>query len=65
MNPWLTVFGMAAVLLLTAAEARAGTWLNDQLFWIPRFKDALAHAKETGRPIFVIGYTCIDHPSRW
>jgi hypothetical protein len=55
----LTVFSTVVSLLLTAAPVRAGTRLNDELYWVPRLEDALVHAKETGRPIFMIGYTCI------
>jgi hypothetical protein len=51
--PWL----MAAAL---GASALAGTRGADQLFWCPTVEQALERAAATGRPIFMLFYTCVD-----
>jgi len=56
-------FLAAAVLaagLMTPAAGSAGTRGADELFWIPTFEQARAIARHTGRPIFLVAYTCVD-----
>jgi hypothetical protein len=42
------------------SAASAGTRGADELFWVPTFEQALAMAGHTGRPIFLVAYTCVD-----
>jgi hypothetical protein len=56
------------LLLLTlttalAPPAHAGTRASDQLFWVPTMDQALAMAGATGRPIFMVAYTCVGETS--
>jgi hypothetical protein len=35
----------------------------DELFWVPTLEQALAAAGETGKPVFVMGYSLVDERS--
>jgi hypothetical protein len=50
-------------LLVTAGPARGGTRGADELLWTPTLEQALAMAKHTGRPIFLVHYTCVGQKS--
>ena len=57
-----------AVAVLTACLAiptpgRAGTRGADELYWVPTFEQALEMAGHTGRPIFLVHYTCVGERS--
>jgi hypothetical protein len=56
------VMALAACLALAPA-ARAGTRASDELFWVPTLEQALAMAAHTGRPIFLVHYTCVGEKS--
>jgi hypothetical protein len=45
------------------APAQAGTRGADQLFWVPNMEQALAMARATKRPIFMMAYTCVGETS--
>ena len=32
----------------------------DEIFWVPTLEQALAMAKETGRPLFLMGYSLVS-----
>ena len=52
---------MGAVLVATSASA--GTRGADELFWVPTWQQALEMAADTGRPIFLMHYTCVGERS--
>jgi hypothetical protein len=54
--------GLAALLTL-APTARAGTRGADELCWVPTLEQALEMAGHTGRPIFLMHYTCVGERS--
>jgi hypothetical protein len=59
---------MLAIGALTACFAvpttsLAGTRGADELFWVPTFEQALEMASHTGRPIFLVHYTCVGERS--
>src|SRR5262245_42122133 len=56
-----TAAALAACLALPAA--RAGTRGADELFWSPTLEQALDRAAHTGRPIFLVHYTCVGEKS--
>jgi cytochrome b len=61
-----TLLGAAVVLaawLVLPAGAAGGTRGADELFWVPTFEQALAMAEHTGRPIFLLHYTCVGETS--
>ncbi|MBW3622753.1 MAG: hypothetical protein KY468_05010 [Armatimonadetes bacterium] len=43
--------------------AAAGTRASDELFWVPTIEQALEMASATGRPIFMVAYTCVSGES--
>ena len=49
--------------LLLSAPLRAGTRGADELYWTPTLEQALAMARHTGRPIFLVHYTCVGQKS--
>lgn len=51
------------VCLSLAAPAGAGTRGADELFWAPTLEQALDMAAHTGRPIFLVHYTCVGDRS--
>jgi hypothetical protein len=51
-----------AFLALTSS-AKGGTRGSDELFWIPTWEQAVAMAEQTGRPIFMMHYTCVGERS--
>ena len=56
----------AAVLLSCLAFpglSAAGTRGADELFWVPTLEQALEMAGHTGRPIFLVHYTCVGEKS--
>ena len=58
----LAVAALAAC-LVTPAALRAGTRGADELFWVPTLEQALEMASHTGRPIFLVHYTCVGERS--
>jgi hypothetical protein len=46
-----------------SSTVRAGTRGSDQLFWVPTWEQALAMAEHTGRPSFMMHYTCVGERS--
>jgi hypothetical protein len=52
-----------AWLILLAVPAVAGTRGADELFWVPTWQQALEMAERTGRPIFMMHYTCVGERS--
>jgi hypothetical protein len=58
----LPAAALAACLSLPAS-APAGTRGADELFWVPTLEQALAMAGHTGRPIFLVHYTCVGEKS--
>ena len=58
-----TRFWAAAVACLAAAPAPAGTRGADELFWAPTLEQALDMAAHTGRPVFLVHYTCVGEKS--
>ena len=52
-----------AAWLAAAVPAQAGTRGADELFWVPTMEQALEMARETGRPIFMLFYTCVGETS--
>jgi hypothetical protein len=48
-----------------AAESRPSGAVRgaDELFWVPTLDQALDAARETGKPIFVMGYSLVDERS--
>jgi len=54
---WLAGFTLGLVALV--APVQAGTRAADELFWVPTMEQALQQAKATGRPIFMLFYTCV------
>jgi hypothetical protein len=52
-----------ALIVMPALSARAGTRGADELFWVPTFEQALQMAAHTGRPIFLMHYTCVGEKS--
>jgi hypothetical protein len=52
-----------AAWLALAVQARGGTRGADELFWAPTLEQALAQAAHTGRPIFLVHYTCVGEKS--
>lgn len=59
--PVIAAAGLAALLLCSTAHA--GTRGADELFWAPTWQQALAMAERTGRPIFMMHYTCVGERS--
>jgi hypothetical protein len=53
----------AAVACLAAAPMTAGTRGADELFWVPTLEQALDMAAHTGRPVFLVHYTCVGEKS--
>ena len=49
---------------LTAAPANVVRGA-DELFWVPTLPQALAMAKETGRPLFLMGYSLVPDGSTY
>jgi hypothetical protein len=56
------VAALAAAVLI-ATSAAAGTRGADELFWVPTWQQALEMAAHTGRPIFLMHYTCVGERS--
>lgn len=54
---------LLAACLALAATGRAGTRGAEELFWVPTLEQALAMASHTGRPIFLVHYTCVGERS--
>ena len=54
---------VALAILALSAQARAGTRGADELYWTPTLEQALAMARHTGRPIFLVHYTCVGQKS--
>jgi hypothetical protein len=52
-----------AVVVWLAAAVRAGTRGSDELLWVPTWEQALDMAAHTGRPIFMMHYTCVGERS--
>jgi hypothetical protein len=52
-----------ALALLAGSAARGGTQGGDELFWVPTWQQALDMAGHTGRPIFMMHYTCVGERS--
>jgi hypothetical protein len=48
-----------------AAEAAAFRHGAAELFWVPTLEQALAMARATGRPIFVMGYSLVQDGSTY
>jgi hypothetical protein len=48
------------VVLTICLPAHAGTRGADELFWVPTLEQALEMSAATGRPIFLMPYTCVD-----
>jgi hypothetical protein len=57
------LWSAAAVVCLAATPAPAGTRGADELFWVPTLEQALDMAAHTGRPIFLVHYTCVGEKS--
>jgi hypothetical protein len=51
------------VSLLLSSPVLAGTRGADELFWTATLEQALEMAAETGRPIFLVHYTCVGEKS--
>jgi hypothetical protein len=49
--------------LALSGPAGAGTRGADELFWVPTLEQALDMAAHTGRPIFLVHYTCVGERS--
>jgi hypothetical protein len=63
----LTNFALAWLLptsCLTAAPADVVRGA-DELFWVPTLQQGLAMAKETGRPLFLMGYSLVPNGSTY
>jgi hypothetical protein len=58
----LTIAALTACLAIPMT-GRAGTRGADELFWVPTFEQALEMAAHTGRPIFLVHYTCVGERS--
>ena len=54
---------LATAILTLAGSANGGTRAADELFWVPTFEQALEMAGHTGRPIFLMHYTCVGETS--
>lgn len=54
---------LAVALLALAGSAEAGTRAADELFWVPTLEQAVEMATHTGRPIFLMHYTCVGETS--
>ena len=65
----LAPFLVAAVFVLNAAHARADEAAPargaDELFWVPTLEQALEMSRDTGRPIFLMGYSLVGHGSTY
>ena len=61
----LRIFSGSLVLLsaflapVTAQNTNAARG-PDELFWVPTLEQGLAMAKETGRPLFLMGYSLVS-----
>jgi hypothetical protein len=58
-----TISALVVVVAVATASAHAGTRGADELYWAPTLEQALAMAKHTGRPIFLVHYTCVGQKS--
>ena len=63
MHPRTSSATALAVCLLLSNLASAGTRGADELFWAPTLEQALDMAARTGRPIFLVHYTCVGEAS--
>jgi hypothetical protein len=54
---------LAAAFLAPPGPIHAGTRGADELFWAPTLEQALEMAAHTGRPIFLVHYTCVGDKS--
>ena len=58
-------------MLLLAAHARAADEAHapargaDELFWVPTLEQALEMSRDTGRPIFLMGYSLVGDGSTY
>jgi hypothetical protein len=59
----LTLLAAAALALAGGRPVPAGTRGADELFWVPTVEQALEMAGRTGRPIFMLFYTCVGETS--
>lgn len=59
----LATFCVILTGLLVSHPARAGTRGADHLFWVPTVEQALEMAEATGRPIYLVFYTCVGETS--
>jgi hypothetical protein len=57
------IAALVMLLALAALPTHAGTRGSDELFWVPTVEQALAMAEATGRPIFLLFYTCVGETS--
>ena len=64
----LATFVLTAMLLL-APEARAAGDAPargaDEMFWVPTLEQALEMSRDTGRPIFLMGYSLVGDGSTY
>jgi hypothetical protein len=63
MRFWMLTAGLIVAFLALAEKTPAGTRGADELFWVPTFEQALDMAAHTGRPIFLLHYTCVGEKS--
>lgn len=61
---WLGMLWVGLFLSLSwGRPTEAGTRGSDELFWVPTIEQALEQAEATGRPVFVMTYTCVSGES--
>ena len=58
---------LAATALSSRAVADEATVVRgaDELFWVPTLEQALEMSKDTGRPIFLMGYSLVPNGSTY
>ena len=61
----LLVAGMLAGGSAARADGAAPARGADELYWVPTLEQALETARETGRPIFLMGYSLVGDGSTY
>jgi hypothetical protein len=56
----LGCLALAGSLVPIAAQNTNAARGPDELFWVPTLEQALDMAKETGRPLFLMGYSLVS-----
>jgi len=51
---------LAALLAPVAAQNTNAVCGPNELFWVPTLEQAIAMANETGRPLFLMGYSLVS-----